>query len=34
MALKTKNCVSSSISVIPQKPKMYEKTKRNVKKSI
>ena len=34
MALKTKNCVSSSINVIPQNPKMYEKSNKNVRKSI
>ena len=34
MALKTKNCVSSSINVILQKPKKYGKSNRKVRKSI
>ena len=33
-ALKRKNCVSPSINVLPEKRKMHEKSKRNVRKSI
>ena len=34
MALKTKKCASSSKYVIPQKQKMYEKSNKNMRKSI